>query len=65
MILSAEGQHALALSGNAPTRKGAEPLPEHRWYVPSLNGQKEIVLSTEQENAMYEKSTQLFDSMFK
>lgn len=64
-ILSEEGQNALAKSGNAPTRKGASPLPEHRWYVPALNGQKEIVLSTEQENAMYEKSNVLFNEMFK
>ena len=56
---------ALAEAGFAPTRKGSQPIPEYRWFAPSVTGKKEIMLPTQQENAMYEKSTAIYNDMFR
>ncbi len=64
-ILSAEGQAAIAKAGYNPVRPGVEPLPEFRWYQPNLNGKKELVLSTEKENELNEKSSEIFRDMFR
>ena len=64
-LLSVDGQQALAEAGFAPTRKGSQPIPEYRWFAPSVTGKKEIMLPTQQENAMYEKSTAIYNDMFR
>jgi ABC-type Fe3+ transport system substrate-binding protein len=59
------GQQILADVGYNPAHPEVPALEALRWIVPATTGMKELVLSTEQENQMAEKSAELYRTMFK
>lgn len=64
-ILSEQGQKAIAASGYNPTRKGVSPSPDNAFFQPNLQGKKEILLSTPEENDMYKKSLEMYQEYFR
>lgn len=59
------GQQVLADVGYNPAHPQVQAQEALRWIVPATTGMKELVLSTEQENAMSQKSTQIYHDMFR
>lgn len=64
-ILSEDGQKELGKAGYNPTRKGVSPLPENAWFQPNLNGKREIALPTNEDEKMYPKSLEYYQTMFR
>ena len=64
-ILSKEGQQVVSDIGYNPTRPGVNLNPDLQWLRPDINGKKEILLPTETENQMNDKSVEIYQSMFR
>lgn len=64
-ILSQEGQQELSKAQYNPSHPKVAPNKDLVWTVPSMNGQKELVLDPLTENKMTPKSVEMFKTYFR